>query len=65
MATVKRLVKRFNRLHPGFTAEIYDLESYRGCYRVYITDDVYDVTSEYIFATARELREWIDNVVLF
>ena len=64
MAMVKRLVKRFNRLNPGYTAEIYDLESYRGCYRVYITDDAYGITSEYIFATAREFREWINGVVL-
>ena len=64
MKTMRRLCRYLERVHPGYIAELSEPESYRGWYKIYITEPMRGLTSEYYATGCREFREWIDGVVL-
>ena len=63
MKTMEKLVRRFNRIHKGYTAELCK-DSWEPRYTVYITEPVWGITHGYVFASCRAFREWMDGVVL-
>ena len=63
METMKKLCRYFERLHPGYTARLNEIDSYRGWYGVYVTSPE-GYTSEYWATGTREFREWAKGVVL-
>ncbi len=63
MKTMQKLIKRFERVHPGFFAWLDPLESYSGYYRIIIYDK-WAGSTQYIFKTCREFKEWTDGVVM-
>ena len=64
MKTIPKLIRRFKRLYPEYEAWFDEVCSYKGCYRIAITEPVLHLTSDYIFSTCQEFEEWIDGVVL-
>lgn len=64
MKTMQKLCKRFERIHPGYKAELDTMESYRGWYVIYITEPVLGLTSTYYATSCREFRDWMNGVVL-
>lgn len=64
MKTMQKLIIRFKRIHPDHEAYLDTLESYRGNYRIAITDLTHDLTAWYLFTSCRDFREWMDGVVL-
>ena len=64
MKTMKRLCQRFERLHEGCTAELDELESYPGYYRIGIFDWWANEFCMYTFKTCKEFKDWTDNVLM-
>lgn len=64
MKTIKKLIKRFNRLNPDYSVCLDELESYAGYYRINITEPVLGLTSCYTFETCKDFADWINGVVL-
>lgn len=64
MKTIPKLIKKFKRIYPDYDAWFDKDFSYKGYYRVVITEPVLHLTSDYIFSTCRDFNEWINGVVL-
>lgn len=64
MKTMEKLCRRFEKLNPGYKAELDKISSYVGWYIIYITEPVCGTTSTYYATGCREFKEWMDNVVL-
>lgn len=64
MKTIPKLIRKFMRLHPEYEAWFDEMGSYKGYYRIAITEPVLHLTSDHIFFTCREFEEWINGVVL-
>ena len=64
MKTMETLCHRFERLFPGYAADLDTLESYSGCYRVCIIDLDRNDFCWHMFASCRDFREWMDGVVM-
>ena len=65
MKTFRKLVKRFEKLHPNYECWFDELESFRGSYKVCITDKhILQLPAYYSFESCRDFREWMDGVVL-
>ena len=64
MKTMEKLIARFNRDNPGYTAELDWLDSYEGWYTVCIYDDACGTSGRYHFRTCDEFAEWMNGVVL-
>jgi len=63
METMEKLVKRFNRTHPGYVAELCR-DSWEPKYTIYITEPVCGITARYVFESCKEFKEWSTVVVL-
>lgn len=64
MKTIINLIRKFNRKNPHHTAVLDSFESYKGCYRICISDNEFDLSSWYIFKSCKDFSEWMDNVIL-
>ena len=64
MATMEKLIRRFNKMNPAYKAELDWHSSYDGFYTVVIKEPVYGIPATYHFRTCKEFREWMDGVVL-
>jgi len=62
MKTMELLTRRFNRLNPGYHADLDWRDSYAGWYTVYIMG--HGCSTRYHFSTCADFREWMDGVVL-
>lgn len=63
MKTMKKLIQKFNRKFPNYSAYLDCIESYQGCYRICISDDEYKLSSWYIFDSCRDFNEWMNGIV--
>ena len=61
---IDKLINKFNKLYPGYHMELDRFNSYKRCYYISVTEPVCGLTSEYIFSSLHELREWINGVVI-
>lgn len=64
MATMEKLIRRFNKMNPAYKAELDWIDSYEGWYTVVITEPEYGIPAHYHFNSCKEFRDWMDNVVL-
>ena len=64
MKTMHKLIAKFKRMYPEYDAYLDPIDSYKGNYRVAITEPVLDLTAWYTFTSCREFNEWINGVVL-
>lgn len=64
MKTFPKLIKKFKRLYPEYEAYFDTLESYKGYYRVAITEPVCGLTAWYTFESCKDFSDWINGVVL-
>lgn len=64
MKTMKKLCKRFNVIHKYHIAELDPVESAEGYYVVYVTDELYNLSTRYVFETCKEFEDWMNGVVL-
>ena len=64
MKTMEKLIARFNKMHPDYSAELVDYESRPGWYVVFITNDYFTVSARYYFSSCKDFRGWMDGVVL-
>lgn len=65
MKTFKKLCKRFEKLHPNYEVWFDELESYKGYYKVCITDKhILQIPAYYTFESCKEFKEWMEGVVL-
>lgn len=62
MAMMRHLCKRFGKRFPGWVAELEELDSWKGNYRVYIGNDISGAV--YVFETCEAFRTWSAYVVL-
>lgn len=63
MKTLATLCRRFGKQNPGWEAVPDCLDSFPGCYVLYI-GRVGGLNARYIFETIREIRDWMRGVVL-
>ena len=67
MKTMGMLCKRFARIHPGSSAELDELGSYPGYYRICVetkSPGAGTLYTWYTFKTCKEFKEWSEGVIL-
>ena len=64
MKRMKQLIKRFEKMHPGYDVYFDELESCPGFYHIAITNRIFKLTSWYIFETCKGFEDWMKGVVL-
>lgn len=62
MKSFEKLIKKFNKMNPDYTAELDKIDSYKGYYKVYISDNT--DTATYYFTSCRDFTSWMNGVVL-
>lgn len=62
MAMMRLLCKRFEKRFAGWRAELQEMESWRGNYRVYIGNDL--AGAVYVFETCEQFKFWAAYAVL-
>ena len=63
MNTMEKLCRRFEKLFPGYAADLDDINSYRGYYRVCIVtpDNNY---YWHLFTSCKDFRDWMNGVTI-
>ena len=67
MKTFRKLCKRFEKIHPGYSVWFAGLESCKGYYRIAISDErdeLNNIPYYTYFTSCKEFSEWMDNVIL-
>lgn len=64
MKTMQKLCRQFERLFPEYCAELDEMESHKGYYRVCIIDLHNNLWSWHIFTSCMDFSEWMHGVVL-
>ena len=63
MLTIERLAARYMRKNPEIEVYLDELESYAGCYRVFV-GRVGELGNWYTFETVADFRDWLQEVEL-
>jgi len=58
MKTMQKLIAQWNRIHPGYPAELDRIDSHKGWYVVYIAG------CRRYFDSCRDFRDWMHGVVI-
>ena len=64
LETMRELCKRFERMYPGQTAHLDEIECDTDYVKVYIEDPELNVGSWYTFESCDDFKAWMDDVVM-